>query len=305
MSATISRSTVERTFKKTIDNLCLDKTDGLEANMVMPDYLDVETMSDGWVEDKEYATDGLMPEKPEGEELEIGALTPGSTKRYVARTFGKRMIITEEAREDCKYPEIIDLAKFLKRSAYKTVEYDAAMIPARGWNTAFTGWDGLCLFNASHLNPNGDTYSNTMATPLPPSVAAVSSARASCTRMPGRDGLIDGIRLKKVCFTPAQETDWEELVGSKMRPENGNFAAINVVQKMSLEMVMIPFWTNTDTNYFFKTDADNGLKWKWRRKMRSRTWMTNEQEVESFSITFRADSGWTDPRGAFGVQYGG
>lgn len=305
MAAYVSQSTIQRTFKKTLDNICLDKRDGLEAGLVMPSYLDVDPMADAWVEDTEYAGPSFVPEKAEGQEMQTGVLTPGNTKRYVPRTFAMRMIISDEAREDGKYAEVIDLARYLKRAAYKTVEYDGALILARAWNTSYTGWDALPLFSASHTLPSGDTFSNTMATPLPPSVAAVTTARAACRRMPGRDGFIEGFKLTKVIFPPEQEGDWDEILGSKMRPESGNFAAINVVnQKMSLEPVMVPYWLNTTTNYCFRTDADNGLKWKWRRKMRSRTWVTNEQEVESFAISYRSDSGWTDPRGAYGVQAG-
>lgn len=303
MQSYVSQSTIQRSFKLTLDNVVLDKRDGLEANMVMPKYLDVSNMKDAWVEDAEWGGPSFLTEKEEGSEMGVGVLTPGNTKRYVARTFAMRMIISDEAEEDGRYPEIINLAMHIKRAAVKTIEYDAASILARGWNTAYTGWDALCLFNASHTMPTGDTFSNTLATPIAASVALVSAVRAACRTLPGRDGFIEGFEVQKVVFPPAQEQDWDEILGSKMRPDNGNFAAINFVnQKMSIEPVCVPYWTNTTTNNIFLTDAENGLKWKWRRKMKSRSWVTNEQEVKSYSLSYRSDSGWTDPRGAFGNQ---
>ena len=301
MTAYVNQGVVQRAFKRTLDNVITDKTDGLEANRVYPKYLDVESMSDGWVEDAAWAGPGVIPEKPEGMEMQAGTVTPGFTKRYTPRTYAMRMLISEEAQEDCKYDQIINLAAMLKRAAYKTQEYDAANIPGRGWNASYTGWDGLPLFSTAHLLPNMDTYTNTFATPLAPSVAACTAARQIGRRMPGLDGFIEGFEMTKVCFPPEQEADWDVTLGSKMDPVTGNFSAINVAQqKMSLEAVCIPFWVSSTTNFFFKTNCPDGLKWKNRRKMRSRTWMTNEQEIESYGLSYRSDSGWTDPRGVVG-----
>jgi hypothetical protein len=299
-AAYTSQSTIQRSFKETLDNVVLDKRDGLEANMVMPKYLDVSNMKDAWVEDAEWGGPSFLTQKDEGAEMGTGVLTPGNTKRYVARTFAMRMIISDEAEEDGKYPEIINLAMHIKRAAVKTIEYDAASILARAWNSSYPGWDALPLFSTAHVNPTGDTYSNNLATPIAASVALVAAARTLGRRMPGRDGFIDGLLLKKVVFPPEQEQDWDEILGSEKRPDNGNFAAISFVYKMDITPVCVPYWTNTTTNTIFLTDADNGLKWKWRRKMRSKSWVTNEQEVKSYSLSYRSDSGWTDPRGAIG-----
>lgn len=301
MTAFVNQGVVQRAFKRTLDNVVLDSTDGLEASKEYPNYLEVDTMNDAWVEDSAWAGPSFIPEKPEGQEMQTGTLTPGFTKRYTPRTYAMRIIISEEAQEDCKYDEIIDLAQHLKHSGVMTQEYDAANIPGRGWNTSYTGWDGVCLFNASHLLPNGDTYSNTLATPLPPGVGALTAIRAACRRMPGLAGFIEGAKVTKVCFPPEQEADWDATLGSKMDPAAGNFAKINVAsQKMSVEPVMISRWISSTTNFFCLTNVKNGLKWKNRIKMKSRTWVTEEQGVESYGIRYRSDSGWTDPRAAFG-----
>lgn len=298
----VYQSTVASNLKEVLDVIVDDKTDGLEGGLVMPKYFDVGTMKDAYVDDLEVGGTGLASEKPEGSELSLGQLREGAKTRYLARTYGQKMIVSEEAKEDYKYPEVLKLAQRLKRAVYKTVEYDAATVPARGWNTSYVGGDQVCLFSASHTLPGGGTFSNTMATPMTPSVQAVIVARASALKLPGHDGLIDGYDLKKVAFPTEQWGVWDGIVGSEKRPDAGNFAEVNVVYKMNIEPVPIKYWTNTTTNFFFITDAEDGLKWKWRRKPRSKTWVDNDQEVEKFGISARWSRLWSDPRGVYGVQ---
>jgi hypothetical protein len=45
------------------------------------------------------------------------------------------------------------------------------------------------------------------------------------------------------------------------------------------------------------TDADNGLQWRNRRKVKSRTWVDNDAEVMKYGVSYRATKGWSDARG--------
>jgi hypothetical protein len=87
-----------------------------------------------------------------------------------------------------------------------------------------------------------------------------------------------------------------------MDPAAGNFAKINVIKKLGIEAVPIKRWTNTTSNYFFITEAPDGLKWKWRRRPKSKTWVDNDQEIEKYGISARWARLWSDPRGVLGVQ---
>lgn len=304
LGAVIYQSTVATNLKKILSKIVMDKTDGLEDGLVMKEYMDDGTpLEDAYDIDLEVGGPGLASEKPEGDEMQIGGINEGYQTTYVARTFALKLLITDEAREDYKYPEIINLYRHLKISLYKTVEYDAANVPARGWNSNFVGGDGVSLFNTAHTLPAGGTWSNTMAVPMTPSRQAVIAARAQAIKFPGHHGLIEGYQLKEVCFPSEQWGIWEEICGSSHAPEAGQFNAINVVyQKMKLEPVEIKYWTNTTTNYFFRTDCPNGLQWRWRRRPKSKTWLDNDQEIEKAGISARWARGWSDARGVMGVQ---
>lgn len=297
-------STIAKTLKPTLDSIVDDKTDGLEDGLIMRKVFVEDSMEDAFIDDVEYAGGGLLSETDEGGELPTISMKEGGTKRYLPKKFGARMVITEEAMEDSKYPEVIKLARRLKRSYWKTVEYDAALVRMRGFNAAYTGGtDGLPLWSASHTLPGGGTFSNLMATPLSPSKPALVAAVTQIGTWPGHDGLIEGATVVKAHFPFAQWALWSELTKSTLTPRDGNYSEINVLNSdLSLELIRDKYWQNTSTNWELITDAEHGLRWLWRRKVRSKSYIDEDVEVVTYKITARWDRGWSDPRGSFGVQ---
>ena len=297
---TVFTGTMWNTLKSTIDSIVMDKTDGLESKAQFSKYFNVSNMEDNYEDDLEVAGPGLASEKPEGTEIALGTIREGVLTRYLSRTFGLKIIISEELMEDSKYPEAIKAARHLKRAMWKTVDVDAALVLVRAENTNYVGGDGLCLANSAHLLPQGGTFSNTMATPMSPSRAAVIVARANAGVLPGLDGVREGYMLEKVVCPVAQLSVWEGIVGSEYVPESNN-NEINVVKKLNLDVVPVIQWTNTDTNYAFITDCEDGLRFKWRRKPKSGTWTENDHEVAKHKISARWTRGWTNPRGLYFV----
>lgn len=253
-------------------------------------------MSDNWEDDLETAGPGFATEFGEGTELPAGTLREGYLTRYIARKFGQKLIITEEALEDTKYERVLDAARRLKRAMWKTADMDATLMLVRATNTSYVGGDGLPLASASHTLANGGTFSNTMSTPMSPSVPAITVARSAVMKYPGHDGITEGYDFEKVVCPVEQWAVWEGLTKSSMAPEPGNFAEINVVKPLDLKVVPLRFWTNTSTNYCYITDCDNGVNFRWRRRPRSRTWVDNDNEVMKYGISARWARGWTDPR---------
>lgn len=297
---TVFTGTLWNTLKDTLDLIIKDDTDGVESKAQFPDYFNVSKMSDNYEDDLELAGPGLASDKPEGTEIALGQIREGTLTRYLARTYAQKLIISEELMEDSKYPESIKAAAMLKRSMWKTADVDAALVLVRAENTAYPGGDGLCLANSAHTIPGGGTFSNTMATPMSPSRAAVIVARANAAQLPGLDGIREGYMLEKVVFPVAQQSVWEGIVKSEYVPES-NYNEINVVKNMNLKLVPVLHWTNTDTNYAFITDAQDGLRWKWRRKPRSGTWVENNHEVAMHKVSARWARGWSNPRGLYFV----
>jgi hypothetical protein len=301
MSTTFT-STIANALKNTLEQIVDDKTDGYDKSAIMHQWLDEMPMADAWEEDLESGGPGLATEKPEGMEISTGSIREGYPTRYIARVFGQKLIVSEEALEDNKYPKIINAGRRLKRSIWKSIDIDATNILVRAWNTAYVGGDGQPLFSASHTLPHGGTFSNTMGTPIAPSRAAVIIATSAMRKLPGHDGITEGYEPKRVLCPTEQWAVWEGLTRSKFAPEPGQFNEINVVERQDLQVVPNKYWNNTTTNYAFQTDCEYGLNFRWRRKPRSRTWVENSQELMLYSITARWARGWSDPRAAYGVQ---
>jgi hypothetical protein len=304
--STVFTGTVFNSLKLTLDKIVDDDTQGYENKADMKKWIHEQKMTDNWEDDLESAGPGLASEKGEGMEIPTGTITEGYITRYIARTFGLKLIITEEAMEDKKYPKIINAAQRLHRAMWKTADIDATNIPIRAFNTGYVGGDGQPLCSASHTLARGGTFSNVMATPLSPSRAAVIIAKTAINRMPGHDGIIEGYNPVKVIYPTDQWATWEGLLKSKYAPEAGEFNEINVVNSsngsMDLTGVPLKYWTNTATNWIMLTDCDEKINFRWRRKPKSNSWVENSQELMQYSNTARWSRGWSEPRCAYGVN---
>lgn len=296
----VFQSTIAHTLKATLAGIVDDETDGLESKMYMKKWMDQPDMEDAYDDVLEMSGLGLASEKTPGAPMAVGQIREGYLTRFIARTFAQQLNVTEEAMDDTKYPEAIKAARRLKRSMYKTQDIDATNVLVRGFNTAYTGGDGLPLFSASHTLANGGTFSNLMATSMTPSRAAVIVARAAVDQLPGHDGIIEGYNLDKVICPVQQKSDWEMILGSTHAPEPGQFNAINVANKLDLTLVAIPYWSNTTSSFAFQTDAEGRPCFRHRRKPRSRTWVENSPHVMCYSIDARWARGWEDPRSMYG-----
>lgn len=295
--------TIANTLKATLDNIVDDKTDGYEKSAILHRWMDEMKMSDHYEDDLESGGPGLASEKAEGQEMATGSIREGFITRYIARTFALKLIITEEAMEDKKYPKIINAASRLKRALWKTADIDATNILVRGFNTSYVGGDGQPLWSASHTLPHGGTFSNVMATPLSPSRAAVVVATSQIRKYPGHDGITEGYEPVKVVFPTEQWATWDGLLKSKMDPTAGAFNEINVVnQSLDITPVANKYWNNTTTQWAMLTDCEYKINFRWRRKPRGRSWVDNDNEVMKFGISSRWSRGWSDARCTLGVQ---
>ena len=292
-----------KSLKETLEAIVNDKHDGLDSGAKYKEWMQVGSMSDAWVEDLEMGGPGLASEIDEGAELVAGTLTEGVAWRYTARKFGIKLVVTDEAIEDSKYAQIIQAAKRIKRSLWKTVEYDAANVLGRGWNTDYNFNDGLPLFSNAHTIPGGGTFSNTLATPMTPSRAALIVVQSALGKMVGHDGLIEGFRMKGIVCPFDQWAVWAGIVGSTRAPEAGQFNEINVINRdFNLKICPNPYWRNTTTNWAVWTNCEHGVKFLWRIRPRSMSWLDNDQGLRKFGIRGRWARGVSDPRYMYGSE---
>lgn len=301
----VNTSTNFHALKRTLNIIATDTSDGIEGKLAYRRWMDSMDMEDHYEDDLESAGPGLLGEKAEGTQIGVHGVREGNIFRYYARPFAGRIIVTREALKDNKYQQVIDAAKRLRFSGWQTLGYDMANVLARGFNASYTfGSEGLPLWSASHTLPGGGTFSNVMATPMAPSVLAITTLRAQARKLPGYNGVRHGhIMLKQIVCPVDQESVWETVVQSSINPQAGNFSEINVVKRnMNLELVVEPYWDNTTTNWMVTTDADNGLQMRWRERFFGSSWVDNEHGTMSYSIYGRWARGITNFRATLGVE---
>ena len=290
----VTTGQIYRGLKLTLDSILTDPT---SAKSNIGEYFDVGKMEDAYVEEAEFGGPLLLQEKPEGAAAAIGDMSQGGVVRFTARTMALHLHATEEAVEDCKYEKILNFAKRLSHSSAKTQDYDGANTIIRSTTAAATGGtDAVCLASASHVLPTGATWSNLADTYQTPSQAALIAARVKCGKYPSQNGLIEGNMIEAIVCTLFQEAVWEAVIGSD-KVTGSNFNDINVVKKYKLKIIANKYLDGASaTQWGCLTDADEGLKWKWRVKPESRTWVDNDASVLKYGIRYREAHGWSDAR---------
>lgn len=301
---TVFTGTIKHELKQTLDQIVYDDTDGVTAGSVMAKFCNVSDMQDNYDDDQEIAGPSYASEKVEGQAIVVGSLKEGTTWRYNARTFGQQLSVTREAVEDNKYKKAFDYGRHLKRSMVKTYDLDSTGMLINMFSTTALGYDGVALGSSTHPLPNGGTFSNIMATAMTPSRLALITAISQLMSMPGHDGTPEGYNAKTIVCPVAQWAVWKGVLGSSMAPDPGIYNEINVVNTdhggTVTDVVPNKYWTNTTTNWAIITDADNGLRFKWKRKPEGDDWMDNSQQVFNYAVTARWARGWSNPRGILG-----
>lgn len=297
-------SVIANSLKETLEEIVDDKTDGVMDNLYLSKYYDVGSMADQYMDDLEMGGPGLAQQKSEGAQITLGNIQEGAKTRYFARTFALMLEISHEAMKDGKYPKAINLAQRLKRALAKTADIDAINFLQKGWtSTSQVLGDGLILFSASHTLPATGTFSNTLATPMSPSRQAMMIVSNNLGVMVGHDGITEGYNVEKVVCPLAQRWAWRGIIGSTHAPEPGAFNEINVVNTdIDPELVPVPYWTASTTNWCVTSNAENGLKFLWREKPYSSTWVEESQMAMNYAIGARWDRNCSDPRSVYGSQ---
>lgn len=296
-------STEANSLKETIETIVDDELGSGRPKLLAFKYLDEMSMDDNFVDDLEMGGLGLASEKSEGSMISLGTIREGIITRYQSRTFAVAAGVTQEAMEDAKYDEVINLSRRLPRAMYKTVEYDAANILIRAFNANFVGGDNQPLVSTAHTLPNGGTFSNSMATPMSPSRMALQIVTTQMEKMVGHDGTIEGYNPVCVVCPADQRFAWNGILRATNAPEPGAFNEPNIINRdYNIDVVPVRYWSNTTTNWIVRSDAPDNLNWKWRIRPSQTEWVDNSTTTMFRGIRARWARGWSDARAVVGVN---
>ena len=266
---------------------------------------DKETSAKAFELDQQFEGFGLAPVKQEGSGVAYDSQQEGFTPKYPMLTYAKGFIVTREAMEDNLYNLFARRARSLAFSMRQTRENVAANVYNRAFNSAFlmTGGDGVELLSTAHVNGPSDsgTYSNKLATPAALSESSLEDLLIQINQATDPRGLRVAIRGERLIVPPKLGFDAERILNSTLQNDTGN-NAINAVRATGMLPAghMVNNYLTSDTAWFIKTNAPDGMKFWERQAVR----FEQDNDFGTSNARFKADEryafGWTDAHGLYG-----
>jgi len=246
---------------------------------------------------------GAAPELPDGMPVTYQQGGVLFTKRYLYKVYGLAYALTQVLVEDGDHIRIgTTYARHLAQSLIETLETKCANELNRAFNASYPGGDGVSLTNASHPIV-GATFSNILATPAALSQTSLEQMLIQVRQAVDNNGKRIRLTPGKLTVAPSNVFQAEVLLKSVLRAGTNN-NDINPVKSMGIleEKAAVLTRLTSPIAWWVTTDAPEGLKWLWRRRITRSMEGDFETDSARYKATFRGESGWTDPRCTFGTQ---
>lgn len=294
MRSTQFRSIVEPILNKEFDGVYDQRKD---------EYKQVFSVEDGikraYHEEPVLFGLGAAPELPDGQPVTYDEGGELFVKRYMYNVYGLAFALTRVLVEDGDHIRVgSTYSKHLAQSMTETEETVHANHLNRAFNALYQGGDGAALISASHPVIGG-SQSNLLT---PAALSQTSLEQALITIRQAQDSRGKKIRLtpRQLVISPANIMQAEVLLKSVLRAGTSN-NDINPVKSTGMvdKAVAISRMTSS-TAWFVQTDARNGMKSLWRRRIEKAMEGDFETDSMRYKSTMRFGSGWTDWRCLFG-----
>jgi len=239
--------------------------------------------------------------KPEGSAVNYDAAQETFTARYTHETLALAFSITEEAIEDNLYDRLASrYTKALARSMANAKQVKAANVLNRGFNSSYTGGDGLELFSTAHVIVSG-TEQNELSTAADLNETSLEQAMIDIAALTDERGLKIAAQGSKMIVPSALQFTAERLLKSvgRIGTADNDISAVVSMNVIPQGYVVNHYLTDTDA-WFIKTDVPNGLKHFVRAPIKT----AMEGDFETGNVRYKARErysfGWSDWRGVFG-----
>ena len=267
------------------------------------EIFDTENSDRAFEEEVMLSGFGSASVKPEGTSVNFDSATESFTARYSHETVALAFQITEEAVEDNLYDKISTrYTKALARSMAHTKQVKAANVLNNGFNSSFTGGDGVELFSSAHPTTSGNQR-NELATASDLNETSLEQALIDIAAFQDDRGLKVAAKARKMIIPSALQFTAERLMASAGRTATAD-NDINAVKSMGMMpegYVVNNYLTDTDA-FFIKTDVPNGLK----HFQRAAVATSMEGDFETGNVKYKARErysfGFSDWRGMFASE---
>ena len=277
---------------------------GLEYKTYAQQWKDIfeqNTSNKAFEEDVLLEGFGEASVKAEGAGVSYDAASEVSTSRYNHETIALAFAITEEAEEDGLYGSLAKkYGKALARSMVHTKEIKGANVLNNGFDSDYTGGDGVELFSTAHPTGSGN-QSNELATAADFSETSLEQILINISNMDDDRGIPIAAMARCLVIPTALQFDAERVLNSNLRSAT---AENDINANMSMGMLPEGVKVNqrlTDTDaWYIKTDVPDGMKMFQRRALKKGMEGDFESGNVRYKVSERYSFGWTDWRGMFG-----
>lgn len=248
---------------------------------------------------------GSAPQLPEGQAVTYDQGGQLFTKRYTYAVYGLAFALTKVLVEDGDHIRLGSIfSKHLAQSMIETTETITANHLNRAFTSGYNGGDGVVLCSNAHVDVAGGAAGAASRTNL---LTAAVLSQTSLEQMlvqirQTEDPRGKKIRVipKKLVVSPSNILVAEVLLKSVLRAGGANNDINPIKSTGMLSEVATLSRLTSSTAWFTQTDAQNGLKVLWRRKLEKSMEGDFETDSVRYKSTMRFGSGWTDWRGLFG-----
>lgn len=248
---------------------------------------------------------GLAARKPEGDGILYDSHNQEWTRRSTHDTYGLGYVVTEEELEDNLYEDkSFNRSKLLAISMGETKEIVHANIFNRGFDSNFTGGDGVELFSAAHPTAVGN-QSNLLAVAADFSELALEDMLIQMADNKNSRGLRFPLKGQKLIIRHELMFEVERVLKSTLRSgtANNDINALKAMGVLPEGYVVCHYLTDADA-WFVQTNAPNGLLSFQRRKLKFQQDNDFDTSNAKAKATERYVPDWNDWRGVYGTPGG-
>ena len=266
------------------------------------EIFDTETSERSFEEETKLSGFSAAPVKNEGSAIAYDNGQEAWTARYNHETIALGFSLTEEAIEDNLYDSLSSrYTKALARAMSYTKQTKAAAILNNGFDTDYTGGDGVPLFSASHPLVSGGTNSNIPSTPADLSETSLEAAVIQIAAWTDERGLLIAAKPRKLVVAPSNMFVATRILETELRvgTADNDINALKSNGSIPEGYTVNHFLTDPDA-WFLTTDVPNGLKHFVRTPMAT----SMDGDFDTGNVRYKARErysfGWSDPLGVFG-----
>jgi len=298
MAGAIMRSTEFRSIVEPILNQSFDGVYNQRSDEYKKIFSEETGIARAYHEEVVLYGFGAAPILPDGQPVMYDEGGQLYVKRYQYDVYGLAFALTKVLVEDGEHIRLgTTYSKHLAQSMDETLETVAANHLNRAFTSGFNGGDGVPLASASHPVIGG-VQSNVLTSAA---LSQTSLEQALISVRQTMDARGKKIRLtpKQLVVAPSNMLQAEVLLKSVLRTGTNNNDINPVKTTTSLNDAVVISRLTSPTAWFVQTDARDGMKVLWRRKVEKGMEGDFETDSMRYKSTMRFGSGWTEWRAMF------